>query len=262
MEFSVAQYQSVIDDLSAGLSTLTEKIGEVPAAVTGATHHWYIPEPVAQALEWLGRRLMELGRWVLDKLTELLKGAAAPVTFAMAAWDWETVRGMAYGVAGHLTPTELTVDQYWHGLAADAYHDRIQPQADAAARISSMADRTATSLNVCAVSALAFYVALGVILVKFIAAFITALAAFASAVFSAAGVALIVEEAGVNTGMIVAAVGALLAVLGAQASQMVALHGEAVDPDKFPGGHWPNATPGVFSDATVMDGDAKWSLHG
>ncbi|MGC4749923.1 hypothetical protein ACLQ28_30315 [Micromonospora sp. DT201] len=60
---------------------------------------------------------------------------------------------------------------------------------------------------------------------------------------------------------IIAAVGALVAVLGAQASQMVVLHGEAIDVSAFPGGKWPNATPSQFSDATVKDGDADWSLQ-
>src|SRR5262249_7448981 len=139
--------------------------------------------------------------------------------------------------------------------------EQIPPQSNAAARIGSMADKTASALEACAVIGLAFYAALGVILVKFIIAFIVALVAFGSAVFSWAGAALIVEEAGVNTGMIIAAVGALVAALGAQAVQMTTLHGEANDPTSFPGSHWPDATPGRFSDATVADGDADWSLQ-
>jgi hypothetical protein len=42
---------------------------------------------------------------------------------------------------------------------------------------------------------------------------------------------------------------------------MVVLHGEAIDASTFPAGHWPNATPAQFSDATVTDGDADWSLQ-
>jgi hypothetical protein len=54
---------------------------------------------------------------------------------------------------------------------------------------------------------------------------------------------------------------ALTALLGAQASQMTVLHGEAVDGGVFPHGHWPDATTTNFSDATVTDGDADWSLR-
>jgi hypothetical protein len=127
--------------------------------------------------------------------------------------------------------------------------------------VGAIADKTAGSLTTCAAAGLIFYVALGVIVVKFILATITAIAALGSVVFSWAGAALIVEEAGVNTGMIIAAVAGLSAVLGAQASQMAVLHGEASDGSAFPGGRWPNATTSQFSDATVTDGDADWSLR-
>ncbi|MER7755119.1 LapA family protein [Kitasatospora sp. NPDC097643] len=58
-------------------------------------------------------------------------------------------------------------------------------------------------------------------------------------VFSWAGFLIIIEEAGVNTTVIVAAVSALLVLHGTQAKEMAALHGNAVDSSQFPGGHWP-----------------------
>jgi hypothetical protein len=261
MAFNTAQYQAAIDDLTAGLTKLSGKIQEVPPAVDAATNHWYILSEVADAIRWLGDKLMELGSWILDKLKELLEGAAAPVLLFVKAWDWQDVRDLANGVAANIKPDQLTASDLWHGSAASAYSKQIPPQGNAASRIGTMADKTATALEVCAGAGLAFYLALGIILVKFIAAFITALVALGSVVFSEAGAALIVEEAGVNTGLILAAVGALLTLLGAQATQMTTLHGEANDPTNFPGGHWPDATPGRFSDATVTDGDADWSLQ-
>jgi hypothetical protein len=261
MTFSVAQYQATIDDLTSGLTKLSGKIDEVPPVVSAATNHWYIPQEVTDAIVWIGEKMIELGTWILNKINELMQGALAPVMMFGAAWDWQDVRGMVNGVAGNLKPEQLTVGRLWHGPAADAYARQIKPQADAATRIGTMSDKAASSLTICAVSGLAFYVALGVILIKFTIAFIVALTALGSAVFSWAGAELIVEEAAVNTGMIIAAASALTAVLGAQASQMVTLHGEAKDPNNFPTGHWPDATPGQFSDATVTDKDADWSLR-
>ncbi|SDY98506.1 hypothetical protein SAMN05444365_104437 [Micromonospora pattaloongensis] len=261
MAFSVAQYEATIDKLTAGMADLSAKLQEVGPTVQKATSHWYVTQSVADDLVWVGNKILELGSWVLDKLAELLKGAAAPVTFFFTARDWEDVRGLATGVSGQLKPELLGVGRVWHGSAADAYVKQIKPQSDAAARVGTLADKTAVALYTCAATGLAFYVALAVILIKFIVATITALAALGSVVFSWAGAALIVEEAAVNTGMIVAAVSGLVAVLGAQASQMVVLHGEAVDGSTFPGGQWPNATPDHFSDATVTDGDADWSLQ-
>ncbi|HEX2297087.1 MAG TPA: hypothetical protein VHH34_00975, partial [Pseudonocardiaceae bacterium] len=114
-------------------------------------------------------------------------------------------------------------------------------QPTAATQIETSADKIAAALNICAVAGLAFYVALGVILIKFITATIAAIAALGSVVFSWAGAALIVEEAGVNTALIITAVTTLVAVLGAQAQQMAIIEGEAVDNSAFPGGHWPDA---------------------
>jgi hypothetical protein len=42
---------------------------------------------------------------------------------------------------------------------------------------------------------------------------------------------------------------------------MVSLHGEALDTSTFPGGKWPDPTTGTYSDGTVKDGDANWSLN-
>jgi uncharacterized protein YukE len=261
MGFSTAQYEATINKLTSGLGELSAKLEQVRPTAQAAANRWYIPHSVADDIIRLANTILELGSWVLDKIQELLKGAIAPVVMFRNAWDWQDIRGLATGVAGQLKPEALSVGRAWHGTAADAYAKQIKPQADAATRIGTIADKTATALTVCAVAGLTFYVALGVILVKFIAATITALAALGTAVFSWAGAALIVEEAAVNTGLIIAAVSALVAVLGAQASQMAVLHGEAIDASAFPAGDWPDATTSQFSDATVTDGDADWSLQ-
>ncbi|HEX2263241.1 MAG TPA: hypothetical protein VHH52_05675 [Pseudonocardiaceae bacterium] len=113
-----------------------------------------------------------------------------------------------------------------------------------------------------AAASLAFYLALGIILVKFIVAMVGVIVALGSVTFSWAGVALTVEEAGVNTGLIIAAVTALTAVLGAQAQQMVTLHGEGIDASTFPGGRWSHPTTGPYHDGSVKDGTAKLVLRG
>ncbi|KOX08629.1 MULTISPECIES: hypothetical protein [Micromonospora] len=261
MSFTLAQYEATMDKLSSKMTDLSDKLDKVDPTVRRAVDRWFITQGIADRLIWVGNKLLELGSAILDKIAELLKGAAAPVTFFFTASEWQGVRGLATDVSGELKPEQLGVARVWHGQAADAYIKQIKPQSDAAARIGVIADKTATALNTCAVAGLAFYVALAVILTKFIIATIAALAALGSVVFSWAGAALIVEEAAVNTGMIIAAVSTLTAVLGAQASQMVALHGEAIDASAFPGGNWPDAAPGHFSDATVTDGDADWSLQ-
>ncbi|MCP2322176.1 hypothetical protein HDA40_000683 [Hamadaea flava] len=262
MGFSQAQYEAAVNKVTDGANGINTKIGQVAPAANSAMDHWYIPGFIKDAIKWLAEKITQLAQWILNKIIELLKGAIAPIRMFVDAFDWQDIRGLASGVSGQLKDTALTVDDVWHGSARDAYVKAMKPQSDAADRVAKIGDKVSTSLTVCAVAGLAFYVALGVIVVKFIAAMVTAIAAFGTAVFSWAGAALIVEEAGVNTGLIIAAVTTLTALLGAQAAQMSTLHGEAVDASMFPGGKWPNPVVAGYSDGSVKDGDADWSLKG
>jgi len=260
MTFSEAQFNETVSKLNQGLNDLSTKISEVPPAANAAMDHWYIPGFVKDAIRWCAEKICELASWIWNKIKEVLRGIAAPVYFFKYAFDWQDIRGIADGVSGQLKPEAMPAANQWSGSAATAYTKSIKPQGDAANKIATISDKTATALQICAGVGLTFYVAIAVILVKFIAAMVAAIAAFGSAVFSWAGAALIVEEAGVNSALIWAAIGALTAALGTQAQQLIGLHGEAIDNSFFPGGHWPNPLTGSFSDATVTDGDADWSL--
>ncbi|EME97471.1 hypothetical protein J7W19_13445 [Streptomyces mobaraensis NBRC 13819 = DSM 40847] len=243
MAFNAAQYTATIDKLNSGLTNLTTKLNQVGPKAESTANKWYVPEVIGKALIWCANKLIELGKWILNKIGELLKGAAVPVTAFKDAYTWQhDVRGHATDVAGNVAADALRAPKQWKGDGATAYTAAVKLQPTAATQIATSADKIATALTLCAVAGLAFYVALGVILVKFIAAIIAAIAALGSVVFSAAGAAIIVEEAGVNTALIITAVTTLVAALGAQAQQMTAVEGEAKDNRAFPGGQWPVAT--------------------
>ncbi|GAA1962382.1 hypothetical protein [Amycolatopsis minnesotensis] len=246
MDFSEAQFQEVVNKINGGLNDLSGKIAEVPRAVADATDHWYVPGFVADAITWLGEKITDLATWILDKIKDVLKGLAAPVAFFTYAFDWQDIRGISSTVAGQLKPEIMPSASTWKGTASEVYGRTVKPQGDAAGRISTISDSTSTTLQLCAVAGLAFYVAIGLVLVKFIVAMAGAIAAIGSAIFSWAGLGLIVEEAGVNTGLIWTAIGALTAVLGTQAQQLVSLHGAAIDNSAFPGGHWPDPATGAY----------------
>ncbi|MBF9071651.1 hypothetical protein [Streptacidiphilus fuscans] len=243
--FSEAQYKSVVNDLTSGLGDLSAKLATVPGKTSAAANRWWIPEPVAEAIVWCGNKLIELGEWLLKNIKELLEGAVAPVYMFIHGYQWESIKGIANSVSGNIQPSVLGATGSWQGDAATAYGNEITPQSTAAASIGTMADSTSTALYVCAGAGLAFYIALGAIVVKFIGALATAIIALGTAVFSWAGLLIVVEEAGVNTGLIGAAVAGLLTVLGAEANEMGALHGTAVGSTAFPLGHWPVAIAGT-----------------
>jgi hypothetical protein len=250
VDFSRAQFESLLAEISAGMTELTERLGEIGPAASAAANRWYVPAGVADAIIWLAEKTLEIGREMLELFTDVLRGAAAPIYMFLDAWEWMDVKGTASGVASTLTTQNLTVDDSdWSGKARDAYVGAVAVQSGAAARISGIAGSTSGHLLACAAAGAAFYATLAVVLAKLIAATIAAIVAFGSAVFSWAGAAIVLEEAGVNTAIIATAVATLTAFLTAQATTMVNLHGEAVDQSSFPGGKWPSANTSTYSTA-------------
>jgi len=247
MAFSNAQFQEVIDRIDNGANELSRKIAEIPSTVDSAVNHWYIPQYVKDAVKWLAEKITELANWVYNKIKELLRDVPAPFKFFDNAFDWEDIRGIASGVAGQLKPTAMPATFSWTSPAGVAYSKIITPQGDAANRIATIADKTATALNICAYFALAFYVAIAVVLAQFILVVVAAIAAILSVVFSWAGAGGVLADASVSVGAIVAATAALIASLATQKQYLNQLHGEAIDTSTFPGGHWPDPVTGAYN---------------
>jgi hypothetical protein len=242
MTVSVAQYQAATRKLTSGVNEVPAKLNAFADAANAALGQWYIPGFVKDAIKWLAEKLIDLGEAIWHKIVELMEGIAAPVYMFDYAWRWESVKGTASGVASELSPETVDISQDWAGTAATAYATAITSQSEAAGQIGTLADKTATALTICAAAGVAFYIALGIIIFQFIAQLVIAIGAVGTIIFSWAGLAIVVEDAGVTSGMIIAAVTTLTALLAAQASQMVALHGAASDQTYFPGGAWPKAT--------------------
>jgi hypothetical protein len=262
VDFSKAQFEALITDISAGMEDFADRLDQIMPAATAAVDHWYVTDAARDAVLWLARESVEIGRELLELFADILRGAVAPVFMFYDAWRWMDVRAAATGAATVLTGQNLTIDDSdWSGRARDAYVDAAGAQSQACTRVGAIANTTSVILLACAAAGSAFYATLAVVLVKLIAAAVTAVAALGSAVFSWAGAALLAEEAGINTAIIGAALSTLTAFLTAQATAMVMLHGEAVDPASFPGGAWPGPDTSGYGDATVADGDADWSLR-
>ncbi|GAA0545524.1 hypothetical protein GCM10010172_28970 [Paractinoplanes ferrugineus] len=215
--FSQAQYEAVIRELENGTTTLEAKLAEVGPAAHSPTNHWWITPPAAEAINWIAKETVEVGTSILRWIRDLLKGATAPIWMFIDSYRWMDIKGKANGVSTDLTTQSLIVDDtHWSGTARDAYLAAAGAQSTSAARIGSIAGNTTGYLLGCAAAGLGFYIVLAGVLAKLIAATVAAIAAFGSAVFSWAGAAIVLEEASVNTGIIVTATSTLALFLGAQ----------------------------------------------
>jgi hypothetical protein len=261
MTFNHAQYEATIRRLDSGLTELSRLVDRVPAVAAAAAGRWYMTEAMSHSLIQLSNTLAGAGAYAVNQVRHLMKGAAAPFRLIDDIYTWGDVRGVATTFAGELQPAALTVDYHWQGRAAEAYKGVIPAHTAAAARIGGMADKAQTALGWSVSAALVFYAGLLVVVIQLIVAFVGVLAILGTVVFSWAGVALAVQEAGVKAAEIGALVMLLVTALGTQVLQLGALHSEAADASAFPGGHWPGSLTDRYSDATVTDGDAEWSIE-
>lgn len=243
MTFSEAQMTAVIDEINEGIGEMNEKLASVPGVVNNTVSNPLVLKPIADGIIWCAEKFIEIATGILEDIVELLEGAVAPIAFFFRSINWlDNVKAPASDVEGAVSTQALRAPLDWTGEGASRYTSAVDGQGPAAGQISSIGNTVAIQLGISAAAGLAFYVALGVILVKLILASIAAIAALGSAVFSWAGVLLIVEEAAVNTGLIIAAVSTLTAVLGASANAMVQIKSDASSGAAFPGGAWPVGT--------------------
>jgi hypothetical protein len=259
--FSQAQYQAVIDEIESGTKTLQAKLAEVKPAAQAAANHWWVDPAMGAAMNWLADKTVEVGTAMLQWFIDLLKGATAPIWMFVDGYNWMDMRGTANAVSTDLSAQNLVVDDTdWSGKARDAYLAVAEVQAGAAARLGSIATTTSVTLAGCAAAGLAFYIAIAAVLAKVIAATMAAVAAYGSVVFSWAGAGVLLIEAGFSSAVLTAATATLAGFIASQITALIVLHGDAIDPASFPNGVWPKANISQYSDATVKDGDADWSL--
>ncbi|GGN80386.1 hypothetical protein GCM10010112_55900 [Actinoplanes lobatus] len=259
--FSLAQYEAVMGEIETGTKTFEAKLAEVIPAADSVSSQWYVNHVLAELLQWIARKTVEVGTEILNFIRDVLKGATAPIFMFMDAYKWTDFKAAANGVSADVTTQNLVIDNSdWSGKGHEAYLGAAAAQSAAAGRIGSVAKSVSDNLMLCAGAGLAFYVVVAGVIAKLIVEVAAATAAISSAVFSAVGAMIFLESGAVNTMAIATAVGALAAFLGTQVNALITLHGEAVDPTSFPNGVWPNSNSAQYNDGTVNDGDADWSL--
>lgn len=259
--FDPAAYERAVEGVHARVGQVPARITALRAAARAGADEPGLPDPIAAALLDLGEQIAIGAEELLDQIGQLLQGAAAPILLFGHAGQWVQIRGRASDVQGRLRVDQLPAHAHWKGVAADRYVAAIATQSLAAGRVAGVAGAVLVPLGGCAMAGLAFYVTVGAILVEVIEGLAAAVVAFGSEAFSWAGLLLGLETVEVAGSVLIAAVASLVALLGTQAHALNVLRSELVDHSQFPGGYWPSAVADTYTDATVTDGDAEWSVQ-
>ncbi|MBO0801575.1 MAG: hypothetical protein J2P25_00655 [Nocardiopsaceae bacterium] len=246
MTFNGAQFEALIEKILHDLDALANDLASLVKAVASAVEQWFIPESVQHAVVSLAEGAAHLLEGFVDMVKHVLEGALAPLELFRIAQVWEgaNVREIASTVAGDTMSYRMIAQLAWNSTAATKYRYAIYQQSPAAAQVASIADKTASSLNVCAVAGLVFYAAVAHLVITNwwdVAAVIAAAAEGGLNCIADVVAFLGLLNAEISVAELVEALSAVATVLGAQESQMAQLAGAASDNSNFPNGHWPSA---------------------
>lgn len=261
MEFSESILTEAHRSIEDGINQIIKWIDEIPRLVSSAIDHFYIPDVVKTLVVKAGQFLIDCFEKAVKKVQEVMLGMLAPFTMWNQHNTWNDVQGKVSAVGSTLGPDALKVGREWSGEAADSYAKTASGQSAAVDRVAAVASSVADALRNCAVGGMVF----GVAVAGAIGMFVVEAAAETAATASVVGAPPAAVAGGVSTvkviGLIVAAVTALVSLLGTQVAGMGTIESELNDATAMPGNHWPDPQGKSFSDATVTDGDADWSVR-
>jgi hypothetical protein len=261
VELGPVEHEQTVEELRGAHARLRDevipRVAQVGAALLASPLLIPWHDEIARRLERILNRLAEFD----TRLAALLASAALPLRLWRTAKEWTHVRGTASDVAGDLGVTNLEVHVRWQGAAADAYQKIIPAHAAAAARLASVADSTQYALGWGALAAATFFAALLGVVLTSIAGIVTAVAMAATVTGALSGFVLIFAITAVMLGQLAA-----LIVAGTEAFSRLKIFltdmlSEVRDNSAFPGGAWPLSRDEWYSDASVTDGDADWSVR-
>ncbi|WP_338772030.1 hypothetical protein V7968_11845 [Nocardia vulneris] len=262
MDVSVAQMQQIAQDLIdkvEELSGLPDKILDNFTSAANSAIVRFVLRNGDEIIE-LGTKFANAVKELWNDFIEALKGLAAPGFFISTSHDWTSFAAKANRMAGELEDTAVKVDSYWQGSAASAYGTAITPQRVAMARIGTIANAARSSMITIGTAGIAFYASLlGIGVALVIEATMEALAAGTGIGAIPAGVAGLLTAAKFAA-LVTAAITGMVTIINSELTQAQALQVELDNPQGFPSGHWPTTGAAGFSDATVKDGDADWSV--
>ncbi|MFB8276276.1 hypothetical protein [Nocardia colli] len=258
MSFDISQYNSVLDGLDKFFAKVDTSINiDVPNAKSDALDLPYVRllPPLQRLIKTCADKIIEICKWIWDKIKEIYHGIRAPYEMYLRSKDWADVRDTASGVKQGIDPNNVEALRRWEGTARLAYMQTCGSQSGAAGTFSDIADKARSAMLDAAVGGLAFYVGILAICAEFLLGLARAIGELITGVGAPISIADIVATSGISTAAIWGACTAMATFAGAQAKAIGDLN------RSFPEGKWPDSQSSSFNDASV-EGDNKsgWKI--
>ncbi|MFE3545654.1 hypothetical protein ACFXK0_22040 [Nocardia sp. NPDC059177] len=255
-----------MEQVAQDLIDKVEELAKIPANIRDSFNDAAETAIVRYVLR-NGDEIIELGNKFADAISELwqkfvdcLKGIAAPGFFIATSYDWTDFAKEANTLASDLEVTSVNVDGYWQGSAATAYGAAITPQRLALARVGSIATAARSAMITVGVAGVTFYTSLLAVAIGVIIEALLEVGAAGTGIGAVPAAVAGLVTAAKTAALLTAAISGIVAIVSSALTQAQALQVELDNPQGFPGGHWPTAGSSNYSDATVKDGDADWSV--
>jgi len=258
-----AEFQDLLNRVQRTSEQVQSQGLHLVSTVRAVTHPFGI-SLVAPGLDLLLDRLEQQILWIPRTVLEIIFMPGTPWTLWNHGSEWAgpMIAGRISQEINKITLDGTLADDYWQGLAADAYRNALPRQKEAMSALVTQAQKIDDVLTKLAVAIGAFWLAF---LTCLLAAELE-LVAIAVAAMTVVG-APPAAAAGLSTAVkVCAAVGALLEafyvwVISYTVPDIKEMRRRLYDGSTFPDGAWPRPSATITDDARLLDGDGlDWRI--
>jgi hypothetical protein len=255
-------------DLETTLGAVRDAAGEAQRAVgsiiaAGDAALMLLPGDFGNELAAALAQLRRMFDEAMADLAALIAQAGSPDTLRAAGAVWAgEVGGTVSRLAGLATLNGVRADDYWSGVAADAYRNTLPAQQAALTMIKSAGDEIDATLNALASAIIRFWFAVAVTVVGFAVAVASAVATASTGVGAPVGVTIAVAAVAATGVAVNEAVTDLATITTDIRDQAAGLQRRLANDTAFPGGRWPRSTTPISGDGSISDGDdTDWHVR-
>jgi hypothetical protein len=258
----IDEFSGVFSAVQDGIGTVADAVNAIIDGINSVLHLL----PPGYPVDGIRSGVEDLRRIVNEKIVELdglLASGGDPDGLRAVGSAWANdIGGTTSRLAGYSTLNGVRSDDYWTGMAADAYRNTLIPQNVALTTIKTIGNEIDSTLNDLAAAITTFWVsvlaALGTLEVGLLAAAATAASVIGAPVGAGIGTAAFVAFGGA----VVSALVAFNDIANDTANRSAELERRLSDDTAFTGGSWPRSTTPISGDGSITDGDdTDWHLR-